>query len=231
MGDFAAQGLPLKDQVLLSLQLVNSTGITNITVNLKILTRAIPLDMNPQVPYRSRFGSASVNFTDSASLWKNNCVAQNTTNGRDFYSQEVASLIEQEQPFIGGSRRFQYPSSPGDWKQPVNELLNDSPLFDIDLPTELSPPTPTLSGDSLFFYMLKDNKTGVMALGSFSGNFSRLQNNTYFGLIGLIEKGATQLVVDVVGSFQTSVGTHSYSWCRLQTNNGGGEWPKSDFSA
>jgi hypothetical protein len=113
-------------------------------------------------------------------------------------SIEVARRIEREEFPVDGSRRFQYPMDPQDWKQPLNEVTEKLPLFDIGLPAELSPPTSLLSRDALFFYMLNDNKTGVLALGSFIGGFTALMRNTSAGLTQLVEKGATQLLVDVV---------------------------------
>jgi len=80
------------------------------------------------------------------------------------------------------------------------------PPSNIVLPPELQPPVPAVNGSSQVsqFYMLKDNITGVLALGSFSSNsFFGLQTSLLDGLTNLTRLGATQLVVDV-------------------TNNGGG---------
>jgi hypothetical protein len=83
-------------------------------------------------------------------------------------------------------------------------MLDTSPLSDVTLPPVLQPGlSPELgSRNSAQFYMLKDGKTGVLALGSFSdSSFSGLQNSLLQGTLSLKSKGATQLVVDVASAF------------------------------
>lgn len=49
--------------------------------------------------------------------------------------------------------------------------------------------------------MLKDKKTGVLALGSFSDtDFFPFVDSLLQGLVSLKSQGATQLIVDVVGT-------------------------------
>ncbi|THV02344.1 hypothetical protein K435DRAFT_920625 [Dendrothele bispora CBS 962.96] len=195
MGNFAQQTHPLTDSVELTIMRNNSSGIDVITL-----------------PYRSRFGSQSKNFTDSASYRANNCVATNTTNGYDLYdyfssaSEEATATptpnsltYAQQQPLL----------NPSDVRRhPLNVLLDASPLTDIDLPEEMQPSNLTEALNSSYsvaqFYLMEDNKTGVLALGSFSApNFTMFQNSLLDGLVELREKGARRLIVDV-------------------TNNGGG---------
>jgi len=72
------------------------------------------------------------------------------------------------------------------------------------LPPPLQPSSPIL--DSLEngkFYMLENNKTGVLGLGSFDANWSIGDSLSFMqhmldGLQELKRKGATQLIVDVV---------------------------------
>lgn len=83
----------------------------------------------------------------------------------------------------------------------MNVLLDGLPLIDIKLPPELNPAIPSLneSYSVAQFYMLGDNVTGVLALGSFSAKgFSKFGSSLLDGLQGLRAKGATRLVVDVV---------------------------------
>lgn len=154
-----------------------------------------------KLPYRSRFGSGAKNFTDFASWRANNCVAQKGTNGFDLYGPITTPEIDelspepllhfQQQPRINRDRR-----------QPMNVILDSIPLSDIDLPEELQPVHPALNESYTVaqFYMLNDNTTGVLALGSFSApNFTAFQISLAAGLIKLKERGATQLIVDVVG--------------------------------
>ena len=69
----------------------------------------------------------------------------------------------------------------------------------LALPPEQRPTNPQTGSSSVVqFFLLDDAKTGVLALGSFSGDsFANLQNNLLAGLQNLKDKGATQLIVDV----------------------------------
>lgn len=80
-------------------------------------------------------------------------------------------------------------------------MLDTAPISDVVLPPTLAPALPVLNGSASVtqFYMLKDGKTGVMALGSFSDTvFSTFLLGMLTGLQSLQSLGATQLVVDVV---------------------------------
>ena len=86
-------------------------------------------------------------------------------------------------------------------KHAVNVMMDTSPPSDIVLPPTLTPALPILSGSQNVtqFFMLKDGKTGVMALGSFSDtNFNNFLLGMLSGLQTLKSQGATQLIVDVV---------------------------------
>ncbi len=81
----------------------------------------------------------------------------------------------------------------------MNVMLDTSPQVDVALPPGLRPTDPQPGSSSVVqFFMLDDGKTGVLALGSFSGDsFANLVNNLLKGLQGLKDKGATQLIVDI----------------------------------
>lgn len=80
----------------------------------------------------------------------------------------------------------------------MSVFLNDGPQFDIVLPGPLTPANPTSGSGAMQFFMLDDKKTGVLALGSFSGTFATLESGLLSGLQNLKTLGATQLIVDVV---------------------------------
>ncbi|TFK48991.1 hypothetical protein OE88DRAFT_1737208 [Heliocybe sulcata] len=188
MGNFAQQSLPLYDSVNLTVMPVNSSDIMTVTL-----------------PYRARFGTTSLNFTDSASLLENNCRATNGTNGMDLHVSNEADLAE---IFTVAGKFEQQPRiSIGDArKHGTNVYMDVQPQTDVDLPEVLKPGKKPLNGSQgvAQFYMLDDGVTGVLALGSFSAeSFDELQTSLIVGLTGLKSLGATQLVVDV-------------------TNNGGG---------
>ncbi|KAJ3865646.1 hypothetical protein EV359DRAFT_38336 [Lentinula novae-zelandiae] len=191
MGNFAQQVHPLTDVVKLAIRRVNSTSIDIVTL-----------------PYRSRFSRGSKNFTDSASYRANNCIATNETNGVDMYAVSRSTTQEHsEDPLPIGYFQQQPPIPRKEARRhPMNVLVDALPLSNIDLPEIMQPSKPALneSYSVAQFYMLDDNVTGVLALGSFSAaNFSAFQHSLLDGLVKLKSLGATQLLVDV-------------------TNNGGG---------
>lgn len=90
----------------------------------------------------------------------------------------------------------------------MNVILDGLPLTNLDLPEHLQPSLPALnqSYSVAQFYLLKDNVTGVLALGSFSAkNFTAFGASLLDGLLELKAKGAKNLIVDVVGSVSTQV--------------------------
>ncbi|KAL5522967.1 hypothetical protein ACEPAF_1234 [Sanghuangporus sanghuang] len=188
MGNFAQMSLPLADSVELTVQRVNSSTTDSFTL-----------------PYRSRFGSASINFTDSASLRQNNCVAVDGTNGVNLTSSSDSETSTPVRKVPGGRFAPKPTLSPEVvMKHPISILLDDKPQSDVVLPGPLQPAAPIAGSDVSTFYILDDGKTGVLALGSFSAsNFDTFEQTLLSGLQTLVGKGASQLIVDV-------------------TNNGGG---------
>jgi hypothetical protein len=163
------------------------------------------LILDNQIPYRSRFGSAAKNFTDGKSYRANNCVSVPGTNGYNVYDSaslaahaQIVPPVEllQQQPTINSRDR----------RRPINVMLDATVLSDVELPEELLPEAIALneSYSVAQFYLLRDNSTAVLALGSFSaGNFSVFMKSLLDGMQELKSLGATRLLVDV-------------------TNNGGG---------
>jgi hypothetical protein len=80
-------------------------------------------------------------------------------------------------------------------------MLDAAPPSNVILPPALIPTLPVANGSYgvAQFYMLKDKKTGVLALGSFSDpNYFAFVSALVQGLTTLKNQGATKLVVDVV---------------------------------
>ncbi|KAL1755659.1 hypothetical protein FB107DRAFT_274673 [Schizophyllum commune] len=188
LGNFAQLTHPLVDSVDLILQLANETQSIALTL-----------------PYRSRFSSAAVNFTDSASYRANNCVATNHTNGRDVYQTDLAEAEDYVPASL--ARVQQQPALPArDRRHAVNVIMDAAPYADVALPEAIRPSVPALneSYSVAQFYKLNESDTGVLVLGSFSArNFSAFQESLLNGLVALKARGAENLIVDV-------------------TNNGGG---------
>ncbi|KAF8875475.1 hypothetical protein CPB85DRAFT_1235909 [Mucidula mucida] len=179
LGNFAQQSLPLADSVELLVQLEGATETQTVVI-----------------PYFSRIGASTVSFTDGASFRAGNCVAVNDTNGANYYDQVDTSRSSM-------AKTQQAPVT--ERAYPVNVLLDSSPLTDVVLPPARNPPQEPVSGFGVGeFYMLADNTTGVLALGSFSGaDYNDMMQGLLDGLVALKSSGAQRLIVDV-------------------TNNGGG---------
>ncbi|KAJ7185372.1 hypothetical protein C8R46DRAFT_881566 [Mycena filopes] len=185
MGNFAQQSLPLADSVDLVIQRVNQTKLEKITL-----------------PYRARINPATVPFNSSATYRANNCVAVDGTNGVDLHAASFGPA-----PTPAAAKFQQAPvTTSSSKKNRVNVMMDATPLSDIALPPVLQPTAPALNGSfgGGAFFMQKDGKTGVLALGSFGGDaFDVMESGLLQGLLTLKDLGATQLIVDV-------------------TNNGGG---------
>ncbi|THH03064.1 hypothetical protein EW145_g6558, partial [Phellinidium pouzarii] len=190
MGNFAQMSLPLADFVDLTVQRVNSSATDTFSL-----------------PYRSRFGTSSFNFTDSASFRANNCVATASTNGVDANANAdpvISGASAMERRRIGRSSSRQVSSSPRVGKNAISAMFIDRPLKDVVLPPPLQPASPIAGTGVTQFYMLEDGKTGVLSLGSFEEpELDPFMTTLLSGLRTLVSSGATQLIVDV-------------------TNNGGG---------
>ncbi|TRM58929.1 hypothetical protein BD626DRAFT_510149 [Schizophyllum amplum] len=163
-GQFAQQSLPLSDEVTLTVLKENATEPEDVTI-----------------PYRSRIGSTTAAFTDSASYFAGNCLAQDGTNGYDYYYSSAPS----EKKITGP-------------KHLINAIVDEVRDVDAVLPEELQPQSPLDGSYDVAQYYMLDDVTGVMALGSFSaGSYNQFLESMLTGLTNLKSAGATQLIVDV----------------------------------
>ena len=122
------------------------------------------------------------------------------TNGIDYYD-----VTDQEtpEPLV---KAMQAPAPRRRQEHLVNTMLDTTPITDVVLPPELTPPLEPVEGFGVGqFYVLSDGTTGVLALGSFSGaGFDEMIQGLYDGLIELKSRGAERLIVDVVRSTSSS---------------------------
>lgn len=212
MGTFAQQSLPLADNVLLTIQRVNHTFPDTILVSFWLLQHLsyLPHHCHLQVPYRSKIGASTLPFSDTASWRAQMCTANAGSNGEDIYS---SSKSPKRAP-----------------KHFLNELKDESALTDVVLPPTLQPALVPVSGslNVAQFYLSKDKKTGILALGSFSdSSYNSFLQALLDGLLELKALGATQLIVDVVSCFLPRSLVHDASHWQLiraiiKSNNGGG---------
>ncbi|KAF8696565.1 Peptidase family S41, partial [Rhizoctonia solani] len=167
-----------------------------------------------EIPYLSRLGSETVEFTDANSLWANNCLPTRKTNGGPVFNTVASSKMKtaagagpssEEDPLREPAKFQRAPIIP-----PITEgrpetfanLVYDEPR-DIALPEHLTPNGSVSGYGALSWYMLEDKKTAVLWLGSFDGRAIEVRKAILNGLKSVKEKGAERLLIDV-------------------TNNGGG---------
>lgn len=131
-------------------------------------------------------------------------MATNKTNGIDLYADKARTqAYQQTPPPIAYFQQQPLVNYEDARKQPINVILDGIPLTDINLPEYLQPEIPALnqSYSVAQFYVLNDNITGVLALGSFSAeNFTTFGISLLSGLQELKTAGAERLIVDVVGT-------------------------------
>ncbi|KIY70218.1 hypothetical protein CYLTODRAFT_488261, partial [Cylindrobasidium torrendii FP15055 ss-10] len=180
-GDFAGPSGVEKDSVELEVLLPDSYGPETITV-----------------PYLASFGG--VNFTDGASYWANNCAATEETNGHDYKDVAVTSAaFKKREPKL---------------RQPKGIMLDARNATAIGLPDEYHPTLPPVANATsgvIKSYILAENNTGVMFVGSFSpSNFNAFQYDVVAALDSFKQAGVTNLIIDL-------------------TNNGGGYVCLGDF--
>ncbi|KIM41633.1 hypothetical protein M413DRAFT_411566 [Hebeloma cylindrosporum] len=133
------------------------------------------------VPYLASF--IGVSFTDRASFWRNNCAANELTNGADV--RTPASL----------SRRVR--------KQPRAEIIDGLQSKAVDLPQPFLPIAPPINGsdDVIKTYILPGGKTGVMFVGSFSpSDYSQFQVDTVAAVNAFKAAGVSQLLIDLTNN-------------------------------
>ncbi|KAJ7672598.1 hypothetical protein DFH06DRAFT_96835 [Mycena polygramma] len=163
-GDLAGPTGVAQNSLTFQLTTVNSTKIETVTI-----------------PYIASYAGA--NFTDQASYWANNCVANADTNGVDF-KQGAAALNGNTAP----KRR-----------QPKANIIDKSNSSAVGLPPQFEPTLPTVGGDQgvMKSYILPGNKTGVMFIGSFEGDFDGFQTDTISAIAAFKAAGVTRLLIDL----------------------------------
>ncbi|KAF7343425.1 TSPc domain-containing protein [Mycena venus] len=155
------------------------TGAAQNSLTMKLTTVNSTKVESVTIPYIASF--LGVNFTDQASFWANNCVATNATNGVDL--KQSAGLT---------SNAFKR-------KQPMANIIDKSTSSAVGLPSQFEPTLPTVGGDQgvMKSYILPGNKTGVMFIGSFEGDFDGFQNDTQSAIAAFKAAGVTQLLIDL----------------------------------
>ncbi|KAI0075954.1 hypothetical protein K474DRAFT_1317140 [Panus rudis PR-1116 ss-1] len=130
------------------------------------------------VPYFANYLGAP--FTDQASFWEANCAAKPDTNGVDL----KATGFE-------GKRATK--------KQPRAVIIDKAPGNGVGLPDPFLPRLPPVNGSTgvIKSFILPDNKTGVMFVGSFEGDFVQFQTDTVAAINQFKASGVTHLLLDL----------------------------------
>ncbi|KAH9834923.1 uncharacterized protein C8Q71DRAFT_132075 [Rhodofomes roseus] len=130
------------------------------------------------IPYLA--GYLGEPFTDAASYWANNCAANNETNGVDYLTQGAAAAR---------SRATLQPRG----------ALAASNSQGFGIPSQFVPNLTAIYGeDILWSYILPDNKTGVMFVGSFEPeDYYGFQSQVASVISTFLEAGVTQLLIDL----------------------------------
>ncbi|CAE6439798.1 unnamed protein product [Rhizoctonia solani] len=186
----------------------------NDTVTLTLIRNGSTSQESYNVPYLSRVGSKTVEFTDAQSLWTNNCLPSRKTNGgtpsNGVANSKMKTLsglksADEEDP-LSEPAKFQRvpiiaPVVDGR-RETFASLVYDEPQ-DIAFPQSLLPTTYVTGYGAVQWLMLQDNKTAVLWLSSFDGRSIDMRKAIIRGLNEVKAKGAERLLIDV-------------------TNNGGG---------
>ncbi|KAI0790457.1 hypothetical protein C8Q75DRAFT_117560 [Abortiporus biennis] len=137
-----------------------------------------------KVPYLADY--LGLPFTDQASFWEANCAANDETNGVDLKSVGLEAARATR-------------------KLARAVIVDKGPASGVGLPGPFVPTLPQTAGSTgvIKSYILPGNKTGVMFVGSFEGDFVQFQTDTQAAIAEFKAAGVTRLILDL-------------------TNNGGG---------
>ncbi|KAJ4479394.1 hypothetical protein J3R30DRAFT_3288983 [Lentinula aciculospora] len=165
------------------------TGVKQTSLEVKLITAKSNVEETVSIPFIASF--IGVAFTDQASYWENNCAANADTNGVDLRSS-------------GSTRRsIDNISRRRLAKGNIIDKSNDSA---IGLPPQFVPTAPQVDGSEgvIKNFILPDNQTGVMFVGSFEpDDFDQFQADTVAAISAFQNAGVSRLLIDL-------------------TNNGGG---------
>lgn len=161
--------------------LAGPTGVTQDSLTFKLIAVNSTKIETVKVPFLANYLGAP--FTDKNSFWAINCAANGATNGVDLKNLRTSP-----------ARRLA-----------KAEIIDKSNSNAINLPPRFIPNLPPVAGSGgvIKSFVLPDNKTGVMFVGSFGGNFNGFQSDVVSAVNSFKAAGVTQLLIDL-------------------TNNGGG---------
>ncbi|CAK5278119.1 unnamed protein product [Mycena citricolor] len=170
--------------------LAGPTGVAQTSLQFKVVLANSTTVKTVSLPYIASF--AGVAFTDKASYWTNNCAANANTNGVDFKSSGSA-------PAAATLRADKLSPTLPRRKLAMGNIIDKSSNNAVGLPPQFQPGLPTVGGDQgvMKSYILPGNKTGVMFIGSFEGDFNGFQNDTQSAIAAFVAAGVRNLIIDL----------------------------------
>ncbi|KAF8813458.1 hypothetical protein BYT27DRAFT_7180997 [Phlegmacium glaucopus] len=165
LGDLAGPLTVVQNSLKVQLQTVNSTKVETVII-----------------PFLADYIGAP--FTNKASFWANNCVANSATNGVDLRGS-LSNFVQKTR------------------KQPVASIIDPSHISALGLPGPFLPTAPPVNGseDVIKSFILPGNKTGVMFVGSFAPtDFNQFQADTVAAFSDFKAAGVTQLLIDLTNN-------------------------------
>ncbi|KAF9034688.1 hypothetical protein BDZ89DRAFT_505666 [Hymenopellis radicata] len=166
--------------------LAGPTGVERDTITMTINVARSNTTETITVPLLANFAGAA--FTDGPSYWANNCAATESTNGVDFKGEALKTQTATPRRMMA--------------KGDIRDLGNSNA---VGLPDKFHPTLPPVDGSSgvIKSFILPGSETGVMFVGSFSGDFDGFMSDTVAAITSFQKAGVSRLIIDL-------------------TNNGGG---------
>ncbi|TFY77280.1 hypothetical protein EWM64_g6733 [Hericium alpestre] len=160
--------------------------LTQTELTFKLITVNSTREETVTVPFLANF--IGTPFTDKESFWANNCAANDETNGVDLRLQSNT-----------------LPNTTTPRRRARAAIIDSAPKNALGLPAPFLPTLPPVNSSAgvIKSFILPDNKTGVMFLGSFDGDFNQFQTDTLAAITQFQQSNVTHLLLDL-------------------TNNGGG---------
>ncbi|KAI8989136.1 hypothetical protein BD414DRAFT_415407 [Trametes punicea] len=159
-------------------------------------------------------------FTDSKNFWTLNCAANSDTNGIDRkksqYSRLDKSSIDME------------------------KMLAKAFIFDVStqnavgLPSRFEPTLPPVNGSEgvIKSFILPDNKTGVMFVGSFRpDDFFQFQRDVHAAVAQFQREGVSQLLIDVTNNLGGFICLGDFLHVFLTGSKSLGKFPNPGFQS
>ncbi|TFK84989.1 hypothetical protein K466DRAFT_204796 [Polyporus arcularius HHB13444] len=170
-----------------------------------------------KVPFLSNYLGEP--FTNKADFWAANCAANDETNGVDFKNDaQMAKISAQKATKLAKA-----------------SIVQDvGPKSAVGLPSQFQPSLPTVPGSEgvIKSYILPDNKTGVMFVGSFEpDDFDQFQTDVQDTFTQFQAAGLTQLIVDLTNNGGGFVCLGHFLHAFLSGTNSLGSFPNPGYQS